>query len=124
MTKDTTKAAAVAADIMLFDNWFDSIEGGVRERVRGFIETRTPPITVFWRADSRLTPVLTRAAGLSLLRGLLLMAYTARRLAEAGLSGLFMPSLAGTSARAFVSCCRRDWRGRFSLLPESAQWCG
>src|SRR5208282_1473109 len=39
MTKDTTKAAAVAADIMLFDNWFDSIEGGVRERVRGFIET-------------------------------------------------------------------------------------
>jgi hypothetical protein len=24
---------------MLFDNWFDSIEGGVRERVRGFIET-------------------------------------------------------------------------------------
>jgi hypothetical protein len=39
MTKDTTKAAGVAADIMLFDNWFDSIEGGVRERVRGFIET-------------------------------------------------------------------------------------
>ena len=39
MTKDTTKAAAVAADIMLFDNWFNSIEGGVRERVRGFIET-------------------------------------------------------------------------------------
>jgi len=39
MTKDTTKMAAVAADIMLFDNWFDSIEGGVRERVRGFIET-------------------------------------------------------------------------------------
>ena len=36
MTKDTTKTAAVAADIMLFDNWFDSIEGGVRERVRGF----------------------------------------------------------------------------------------
>ena len=39
MTKDTTKAAAVAADIMLFDNWFDPIEGGVRARVRGFIET-------------------------------------------------------------------------------------
>lgn len=39
MTKDTTKAAAVAADIMLFDNWFDPIEDGVRERVRGFIET-------------------------------------------------------------------------------------
>ena len=39
MTKDTTKAAAVAADIMLFDNWFDPIEDGVRARVRGFIET-------------------------------------------------------------------------------------
>src|SRR5664279_3256890 len=37
----------------------------------------TPPITVFLRTDSRLTPVLTRAAGLSLLRGLLLMAYGA-----------------------------------------------
>jgi hypothetical protein len=34
MTKDTTKAAAVAADIMLFDNWFDPIEDGVRARVR------------------------------------------------------------------------------------------
>jgi len=34
MTKDTTKAAAVAADIMLFDNWFDSIEGGVRAGAR------------------------------------------------------------------------------------------
>ena len=39
MTKDTTRAAAVAADIMLFDNWFDPIEDGVRSRVRGFIET-------------------------------------------------------------------------------------
>jgi len=39
MTKDTTKAAAVAADIMLFDDWFDAIEDGVRARVRGFIET-------------------------------------------------------------------------------------
>ena len=39
MTKDTTKAATVAADIMLFDNWFDPIEDGVRARVRGFIET-------------------------------------------------------------------------------------
>ena len=39
MTKDTTNAAAMAADIMLFDNWFDSIEDGVRARVRGFIET-------------------------------------------------------------------------------------
>ena len=39
MTKNTTKEAAVAADIMLFDNWFDPIENGVRTRVRGFIET-------------------------------------------------------------------------------------
>ncbi len=39
MTKDSTKTAAVAADIMLFDNWFDPIEDGVRARVRGFIET-------------------------------------------------------------------------------------
>src|SRR3974377_360793 len=39
MTKDTTKTAAIAADIMLFDNWFDPIEEGVRTRVRGFIET-------------------------------------------------------------------------------------
>ncbi len=39
MTKDTTKTAAVAADIMLFDDWFDPIEDGVRARVRGFIET-------------------------------------------------------------------------------------
>jgi putative transposase len=39
MAKDTTNAAAIAADIMLFDNWFDPIEDGVRSRVRGFIET-------------------------------------------------------------------------------------
>jgi transposase-like protein len=39
MTKDTTHAAVNAADIMLFDNWFDPIEDGVRSRVRGFIET-------------------------------------------------------------------------------------
>jgi putative transposase len=39
VTKDTTKAAAVAADILLFDDWFDAIEDGVRARVRGFIET-------------------------------------------------------------------------------------
>lgn len=39
MTKDTPNAAAIAADIMLFDNWFDPIEDGVRARVRGFIET-------------------------------------------------------------------------------------
>lgn len=39
MPKDTTKGAAVAADNMLFDSWFEPIEDGVRERVRGFIET-------------------------------------------------------------------------------------
>ena len=39
MMKDTTKTAAIAADIMLFDNWFDPIEDGVRARVRGFIES-------------------------------------------------------------------------------------
>jgi transposase-like protein len=39
MTKTTTKAAAVAADIMLLDDWFDPIEDEVRARVRGFIET-------------------------------------------------------------------------------------
>jgi hypothetical protein len=26
MTKDTMKAAAVAADILLFDEWFDAME--------------------------------------------------------------------------------------------------
>ena len=35
MTKTTTRTAAVAADIMLLDDWFDPIEDGVRERVRG-----------------------------------------------------------------------------------------
>lgn len=39
MTKTITRTAAVAADIMLLDDWFDPIEDGVRERVRGFIET-------------------------------------------------------------------------------------
>ena len=39
MTKDTTKEAAAAAERLLFDDWFDAIEDGVRARVRGFIET-------------------------------------------------------------------------------------
>jgi hypothetical protein len=39
MTKDTTTRAAVAADGLLFENWFDAIEDGVRARVRDFIET-------------------------------------------------------------------------------------
>jgi len=39
MMKDPMKDAAVAADPLLFDDWFDAIEEGVRARVRGFIET-------------------------------------------------------------------------------------
>jgi putative transposase len=38
MTKDTTTWAAIAADSLLLDDWFDAIEDGVRVRVRGFIE--------------------------------------------------------------------------------------
>ena len=38
MRKDTRKEAGVAADLLLFDNWFDAIEDGIRSRVRGFIE--------------------------------------------------------------------------------------
>jgi hypothetical protein len=32
----------------LFDNWFDPIESGVRERVRGFIEDLIPPVHPPW----------------------------------------------------------------------------
>src|SRR5574337_817912 len=39
MTKDTMKEAGVAAEPLLFDDWFDAIEDGVRARIRGFIET-------------------------------------------------------------------------------------
>ncbi len=39
MIKNTTKEAAGAAAALLFDDWFDAIEDGVRCRVRGFIET-------------------------------------------------------------------------------------
>ena len=39
MTKDTTKEAAVAAEALLLDDWFDAIEDGIRARARGFIET-------------------------------------------------------------------------------------
>ncbi len=38
MTKDNTKEAAIAAEGLLFDDWFDAIEDGVRSRVRGLIE--------------------------------------------------------------------------------------
>jgi hypothetical protein len=43
MTRTTMNAEAVhpedEATSYLFDNWFDPIEVGLRERVRGFIET-------------------------------------------------------------------------------------
>ena len=43
MTRTTMNAEAVhpgdEATSYLFDNWFDPIEAGLRERVRGFIET-------------------------------------------------------------------------------------
>jgi hypothetical protein len=39
MTKDTTKAAAVSAEMLHFGDWFEAIEDGIRARVRGFIET-------------------------------------------------------------------------------------
>ena len=42
MTKDTTKEAAVAAEALLLDDWFDAIEDGIRARARGFIETMLP----------------------------------------------------------------------------------
>ena len=42
MTSTTTKSdllqGASTASSQLFDDWFDPIETGVRERVRGFIE--------------------------------------------------------------------------------------
>ena len=43
MTSTSTKPAAVRPDaetaVYLFDDWFDPIEAGLRDRVRGFIET-------------------------------------------------------------------------------------
>ncbi len=40
MTSNTTKPDAVQpeAAACLFEDWFDPIESGLRERVRGFIE--------------------------------------------------------------------------------------
>ena len=42
MTSDSTKSSnsqpATDAAVYLFDDWFDPIEAGVRDRVRGFIE--------------------------------------------------------------------------------------
>lgn len=42
MTSDSTKSAnsqpATDTTVYLFDDWFDPIEAGVRDRVRGFIE--------------------------------------------------------------------------------------
>ena len=43
MTSTTTKSAADLPDaetaVYLFDDWFDPIEAGLRDRVRDFIET-------------------------------------------------------------------------------------
>src|SRR6185437_7550378 len=43
MTSTTTKSATELPDaetsVYLFDDWFDPIEAGLRERVRGFLET-------------------------------------------------------------------------------------
>ncbi|MGH8760459.1 MAG: IS256 family transposase, partial [Burkholderiales bacterium] len=43
MTSTTTKPDAVQPEaetaVYLFDDWFDPIEFGLRDRVRGFIET-------------------------------------------------------------------------------------
>ena len=33
-----TKEAAKAAEVLVFNDWFDAIEDGVRVRVRGFME--------------------------------------------------------------------------------------
>ena len=55
MTSTTTNPAADLPDqetsVYLFDDWFDPIEAGVRDRVRGFIETmiRTELDTVLAR---------------------------------------------------------------------------
>ena len=42
MTSDSTKSSnsqpATDTAVYLFDDWFDPIEAGVRDRVRGFIE--------------------------------------------------------------------------------------
>ena len=38
MKEDSTKTATPIAEGLLFDNWFDAIEDGVRSRVRDFIE--------------------------------------------------------------------------------------
>lgn len=50
MTKVTTKTAAVAADIMLFDNWFDPIEDGVRKCVDSAMTPATQSPTRFGRS--------------------------------------------------------------------------
>ena len=42
MRNTTTYPADSAPEPLLFDNWFDVIEDGVRGRVRGFIESVRP----------------------------------------------------------------------------------
>jgi len=42
LTKDITKMASAAPDILLFGNWCNAVEDGTRARVRGFIESILP----------------------------------------------------------------------------------
>jgi hypothetical protein len=54
MTSVTPKADGLQPETEtaahLFDNWFDPIESGIRERVRGFIDT---PYAAWRRAAAR-----------------------------------------------------------------------
>jgi len=50
------KEAGVTAEPLLFDDWFDAIEDGVRSRVCGFIEAMV---------EEELSGTLSRPAGAS-----------------------------------------------------------
>ena len=58
MTNDSTKSSisrpASDTAIYLFDDWFDPIEAGVRDRVRGFIEAMIEG-ELDWRFCARAT---------------------------------------------------------------------
>ena len=59
MTKDTTKEAAVAAEALLLDDWFDAIEDGIRARARGYRDDagggtfRGVVASALWSAQAR-----------------------------------------------------------------------
>ena len=44
MTRDTMKEAAVAAEVLLFDNWFDAIDEG--KAAAGLAQQFTHPIAI------------------------------------------------------------------------------